>query len=383
MEKSNYKVSIVTVVYNGVKTIEQTIQSVLRQTYRNIEYIIIDGLSTDGTQQIVEKYMDFIVCFVSEKDKGLYDAMNRGIQHASGEIIGIINSDDWYVGDTVEKVVSFFEQNDVDLVYGKIMSVYPDGKEKISKKKPLEKLWYEMVVPHPSVFVKKEVYEKYGGFNLEYKIASDYELMLRFYSRHVKFGFIDDIMAYFRVGGLSSKMRATTIKEHRKITMHYIRFCLNKSEVLAKIEEWQEGAMLSLAIRERKMLPKALSIFFEDKVSEIIIWGTGSWGERCYEGLNCGETKVMLFVDNDSAKWNQEFHGIRIAEPGELLDREGYILIAVRYNVEEIQQQIDNLENKKIKCVGLKELKDIFEHLMENESCAYGSKDAEEDLVEV
>ena len=96
MLKSNYKVSIITVVYNGAKTIEHTIQSVLNQSYKNIEYIIIDGLSTDGTQKIIEKYIDSISYFVSEKDNGLYDAMNKGIQKATGSMIGIINSDDWY-----------------------------------------------------------------------------------------------------------------------------------------------------------------------------------------------------------------------------------------------------------------------------------------------
>ncbi len=101
------KVSVITVVFNGAGTIEQTIKSVLGQTYKNIEYIIIDGDSTDGTQEIVEKYGESIACFVSEKDNGLYDAMNKGISYATGDIIGIINSDDYYAVDAVEHVVNY------------------------------------------------------------------------------------------------------------------------------------------------------------------------------------------------------------------------------------------------------------------------------------
>lgn len=110
MMNENYKVSIITVVYNGAKTIEQTIQSVLNQTYENIEYIVIDGASNDGTQALVEKYVDNISYYISEKDNGLYYAMNKGIRKATGDIIGIINSDDWYGENAIKDIVDHFRE---------------------------------------------------------------------------------------------------------------------------------------------------------------------------------------------------------------------------------------------------------------------------------
>ena len=158
MDDVKYKVSVITVVYNSVDTIEQTIQSVLNQTYKNIEYIIIDGLSTDGTQKIIEQYLDCIAYFISEKDNGIYDAMNKGIRKASGDIIGIINSDDWYAEDAVENIVDCFKQNDVGLVYGNIIDVFQNGEQKERLKEPLENMWHQMSVPHPSTFIKRSRY---------------------------------------------------------------------------------------------------------------------------------------------------------------------------------------------------------------------------------
>lgn len=191
------KVSIITVVYNGAKTIEQTILSVLEQTYKNVEYIIIDGQSTDDTLKIIEKYSNFISVFISEKDNGIYDAMNKGIQKATGEIIGIINSDDWYDRTAIENVVHFFEKSKVDLVYGKICEIYPDGQIRIIPRVPLETIWYQMAVPHPSVFIKKKIYESFGLFDLNYELCADYDLLLRFYTKRVRFDFLDTVIAYF------------------------------------------------------------------------------------------------------------------------------------------------------------------------------------------
>ena len=132
MMNENYKVSIITVVYNGAKTIEQTIQSVLNQTYENIEYIVIDGASNDGTQALVEKYVDNISYYISEKDNGLYYAMNKGIRKATGDIIGIINSDDWYGENAIKDIVDHFRENDVDLVYGQMITISENEKENIN-----------------------------------------------------------------------------------------------------------------------------------------------------------------------------------------------------------------------------------------------------------
>lgn len=355
------KVSIITVVYNGADTIEQTILSVLGQTYKNIEYIIIDGLSTDGTRNVVEKYMDSISCFVSEADNGLYDAMNKGIQYATGEIIGIINSDDWYAEDAVEKIVNLFGQKDVDLVYGNVVFVYPDGREKLQLRYPLDTIWYKMAVLHPAVFVKKNVYDSLGTFDLKYMLSADYDLLLRFYCNHVKFGFVDAVIAYFRLGGLSTKLRNKGIEERKTISQKYIDTCPNKRELSEKLDTWYKGACFTLAIRNHNdVLLELLYHYFQEKPREIIIFGTGIWGERCYECLNNKGIQIIRFMDNDSRKWGGEFHGIKIDNPKELIEKNVHVLVAVKDAGEEIKRQLCRMGYQETKCVSLTDLADVF-----------------------
>lgn len=359
MISTNYKVSIITVVYNGVRTIEQTIQSVLHQSYKNIEYIIIDGLSTDGTQQIINRYIQDISYYVSEKDDGLYYAMNKGIEKATGDIIGIINSDDWYAENAVEDVVTYFQKNDVELVCGKIVNISEENKERIVQGTLFENLWYQNSVAHPSVFVKKDVYDRLGGFNVNYRIASDYELMLRFYIKEVKFGYIDKVIAYFRQGGLSAKRKKESRDEVYKISMSYVDKCLCKEYVLSKIKERYDWRGFTIAIQDIKgLLGKLLCEYFHETIKKIIIFGTGGWGEECYKNLKDEGVEVLYFADNDISKWNTDFYGIRVIDPCKLQDMDSYILIAVEKSGEEIKQQLEN--NPKLKCVCLKELNTVY-----------------------
>lgn len=356
----SYKVSIITVVYNGAQTIEQTILSVLGQTYKNIEYIIIDGQSTDGTQNIVRKYMDSIDCFISEKDNGIYDAMNKGIRIATGEIIGIINSDDWYSENAVEQAIDYFTQKEVDLVYGKVCFVEQNGEKKIAQQLPLEMLWYRTVVYHPSVFIKKKIYEQFGFYNLKYKISSDYELLLRLYSHQVKFGYIDVVVAYFCLGGLSTTLQKESIEEHREISLKYINESLNKYELLEKHREWYIWACFSLSLKDKGVLLNWLYEYFHEKPLEIIIFGTGSWGKKCYKVLKDENIVVSLFLDNDFTKWDQSLYGVRVTSPQEVHNRAGFILIAVKNDGEKIKNQLKSFENDKLKYASLMDLKDLF-----------------------
>lgn len=354
---TNYKVSIITVVYNGVKTIEQTIQSVLRQTYKNIEYIVIDGDSTDGTQQMIEKYADNISYYISEKDDGLYYAMNKGIKRATGEIVGIINADDWYAGDAVESMVSFFMQNDVGLAYGKILRVLENDTEEIYSNMPLESIWYQMPLPHPSVFVRKDLYDKMGGFNVNYRVASDYELMLRFYTEQVKFGYVDKVIAYYREGGFSSIRRNESYKEVYDISMSYVDLCPDKIHVLPKIKELFVWRYFIISVGETKeFLYQLLCEYFDEKITTINIFGTGIWGERCYDILKCCGIEILCFADNDTSKWDTDFQGIKVISPDKLKDTDVPVLIAVKEHGEEIKRQLGNMENTKSKCVSIVEL---------------------------
>jgi len=212
------KVSIITVVYNGIAHLEQTIQSVLNQTYDNIEYIIIDGGSTDGTVELIEEYEDQISYWVSEPDAGIYDAMNKGIKKASGEIVGLINADDWYEDDTVSTVIKTFEKDNSDVVHGS-MRIFKENGERIVKMAyaDISNLKKGMLLNHPTVFAKRYLYEKYGNFDTSYKIVADWEMMVRWYLEGMKFRNIDETLANFRMGGVSSAHLKRSFKEKHRV----------------------------------------------------------------------------------------------------------------------------------------------------------------------
>ena len=212
-------ISIITVSYNAVKTIEETILSVLNQTYHNIEYIIIDGGSTDGTIDIIKKYQDRISYWVSEPDKGIYDAMNKGIAKANGELIGIINSDDWYELDAVQNVVLEFNNTRPAIYHGGLNIVKDDIVFYISKASiKIKRLKKGMVINHPATFVCKKIYDEIGVFSTSYKIASDYDFILRAFMKGYEFKSINKVLANFRIGGVSTNINKLLLKE-----LHTIR----------------------------------------------------------------------------------------------------------------------------------------------------------------
>ena len=220
------KISIITVTYNSVSTIEQTIQSVLNQTYKNIEFIIVDGVSTDGTLDILNRYKSQIHKIVSEKDNGIYDALNKGIDLATGDVIGILHSDDFYINSNViENIANTFNKKQCDALYANLYYVDKDDTNKIKRK------WHSgnynegaflngWMPPHPTFFVKKEIYTKYGKFNLQFTSAADYELMLRFIHKHkIKLAYLNEFIVKMRMGGKSNvtvKNRVTANMEDRK-----------------------------------------------------------------------------------------------------------------------------------------------------------------------
>lgn len=208
------KVSIITVVYNAVSTINDSINSVINQTcFQDVEYIIIDGGSTDGTLQILNNHKNFFTFFISEKDLGIYDAMNKGILLASGDIVGILNADDLYLNKTViENVINVFNTDPgLDIVYGDLVYVRKNDTEsfiRIWKSSPYYSNFFEdgNVPPHPSVFIKNSVYNKAGQFNLGFKLAADYEFLLRIFKKfNFKSRYHPAIIVKMRYGGATNK----------------------------------------------------------------------------------------------------------------------------------------------------------------------------------
>ena len=205
------KVSIITVVWNNKDTIKDAINSVLKQTYNNIEYIIIDGASEDGTVDIVKSYGNKIMKFISEPDNGLYDAMNKGIRLATGDIVGLLHSDDFYIDEfVIEKIVKEFEERGVDSIYADLVYVKPENINETvryydSSKFNPSKFAYGLMPAHPTFFVKREIYVKYGVFRTDLKIAADFDLLAKFlYTHKISYHYINDALVKMRVGGLST-----------------------------------------------------------------------------------------------------------------------------------------------------------------------------------
>lgn len=213
------KISIITVVWNNKETIQNAIDSILNQTYKNIEYIIIDGASTDGTIEIVKSYGDKITKFVSEPDKGLYDAMNKGVRLSTGDVVGILNSDDIYNNKKViENIMDKFINLNIDSLYGDLEYVEAENTDKVVRywksskfiEGSFSKGWHP---PHPSFFVKKEIYDKYGVFDDSNKISADFELMLRFLERFkISTTYLPQVIVKMREGGASNQSIKNIIK---------------------------------------------------------------------------------------------------------------------------------------------------------------------------
>lgn len=218
MSKS-LKISVVTVCYNSAAYLEEAMASVLSQDYDNFEYIVIDGGSTDGTLEIIRKHEDRLACWISEPDRGIYDAMNKGIARASGDIVGMINSDDGYLPGALKKVAAAFEGRSLDdhILWGDMMY----GDERIPG-------WREWnlkrgaFAPHPSMFCPKRIYDRIGTYSPDYKILADYDFMYRaIHCWRIKPVYLPEPLAFFRPGGLASQHILLSLREELSVKLRY------------------------------------------------------------------------------------------------------------------------------------------------------------------
>ena len=236
------KVSIITTTYNSASTIRDTLESVKSQDYPDIEHIVIDGRSTDTTVNIVHAYKH-VAQVVSEEDQGLYDAINKGIRMSSGDIVGILNSDDFFPEPTViSSIVRAFEQNKVDAVYGDIAFVKPENLQKIvryysSKKFHPRKFARGYMPAHPSFYAKRSCFEQLGLYQLDYKIAADFELLMRFFmNKKIRTFYLEKVIVYMRTGGVSNKNA-------------FSRYILNKEIIKACKENGVNTNMFLLSLK--------------------------------------------------------------------------------------------------------------------------------------
>lgn len=216
-------ISIVTIVLNGGKEIEATLLSVINQDFKALEYIIIDGGSTDRTLEIIEKYKSKISKVISGKDGGIYHALNKGISLCNNSIVGAIHCGDTYSKNTLNKVYEAFQETNADIIYGDIEAREDYGDEFILRRLYADhsQLKRNMSIFHPATFIKLSVYRRFGFYDIKYRSASDYDLLLRLYNRGYKFAYVPEVLATFRSGGTSSNDFRLSLTENYQIRLNH------------------------------------------------------------------------------------------------------------------------------------------------------------------
>lgn len=339
------KITIITVCFNSAKTIERTIKSVVAQNYEDLEYIIIDGGSRDGTLDIIEKYQDKIAICISEPDNGIYDAMNKGLSRIKGDIFAFLNSDDYYADGTLQKVNKYFETSNADLVSG---NIYLCANETIKKavfdKQNREKMFFETIYPHPALFAKKELYIKHGGFDVSYRIAADTDWVMKVCLGGANVLCVEDYFTYFSEDGISFRKRYAALEEQYQVAHKYARL----EEYMHLRKEIDDFYFIKLKQTEKwERLRNALAKKTED-VKKLFdyskgyyIWGIGDRGMECMETFEKLGLHITGFID--SYKNITKVNAYPVIRP-EDIEIENFICITPKGYEEEIICRLKEME---------------------------------------
>lgn len=251
------KYSIITAVYNSEDFIEKTILSVLNQTYDNIEYIVIDGKSTDNTTEIIKKYADRIDYFISEPDNGVYDAMNKGIEAATGDYLYFLNSGDYFVDETIiYKINSKLATQDINILTGNVI-IYNNDSNCISKHSNFDKKYLRNhTICHQAMFSKRGLFAKYGVFDIKYKLKADHDWFMQVYDTNANIKYVDYNIAYFLDGGLSSSGSPLTAKEYFKIGKKHYSSISDKIFLYSRYYIYMLSWKLGIVALKRKIFNK-------------------------------------------------------------------------------------------------------------------------------
>ena len=242
------KISIITAVYNNRSTVAAALDSVLMQSHPDVEMIVIDGASTDGTREVLAKYESRIAVLVSERDDGIYDALNKGISLATGDVIGFLHGDDLLAdGDALARVAAAMADTSIDAVYGDLVYVRKDDPSRVLRTWNAggyvpEKLNRGWMPPHPTLYARRSIYERLGNFDTSFRIAADYDCMLRFLNAGIRVSYIPHLQVRMRVGGASNRSLANIVRKSREDFR-----ALRKNEI---------GAVVALVCKNFRKLPQ-------------------------------------------------------------------------------------------------------------------------------
>lgn len=355
------KFSIITVVYNNVKEIEQTINSVVKQNVpkEDLEYIIIDGGSTDGTCDIIKKYEKNISYWESKPDNGIYDAMNKGIGRATGEVIAFLNSGDWYEDNALENVAKVFYENEADIIYGKVNRIVNEELCGTMCRSTVdgdyEDLHIRNLFCHQGMFIKRNLFMKYGKFDLQYRILADFDWNLKAYNGGARIKVIPEIVANYRAGGLSGT--ADSREEHRRIVYANLNGRENLiPQIEQELNELNESFIFGKVMKDNPHILHQLI----NKEKTYYIWGLGGNARICFNILEKLEVGVGGVIDRDAkvSKYNNiPVYSSQSEEICELLSEpESCVFISSTDYEKEIRKELDKMGIEKNKIISLAEI---------------------------
>ncbi len=340
----SFKISVITVSYNSVDTIERTIKSVINQDDDDLEYIIIDGGSTDGTVDIIKNYQNRIAYWVSEPDGGIYDAMNKGIQVSTGEWICFINADDWYE----KKALFIFRQYimrypEEYLLYGKVNLITDNGRNGyIGTEKPCnyKKIYLGNMYCHQGLCIKRELFDLIGLYDCTYKYLADYIWLLDAHKKGYYPFFINEELSNFTAGGYSSSDRASD--EYLRILCLNREFIKRDLAMVGEIQEVNERIGVELFKESNLHFVKEIMNLFK----KYYIWGAGIWGEKMNFAISQLGIENKGFIDSNQG--GKEFCDKRVYFPESLCkllkeDDTGLLIATMRYE-EEIRERLQELQ---------------------------------------
>lgn len=362
-EKAWPKISIITVSYNSERYIEDAITSVLNQTYSNIEYIIIDGNSTDGTQKKIKSYKDKLDYFISEPDSGIYEAFNKGVRASTGDIVYFLNSDDYLMDEgSINRIAQVFRDNVMlKVVYGNVLIADErlGSRHIFGREMNLEDFREGYMPPHQGTFVKRELFGEYGMFDEAFEISGDFEFMLRcFLKCSDGIRYVNDTIAVFREGGKSTDYRygKTRDRETGQIIEKYLGYGRgtrrNKSTV-------DSDALCRLWLEMLLINGKGITGILKDKsVSNIAIFGTRKIALCLYNDLKREGFNVLCFLDNNPHMQGQRIFDITVEEPRWLASNhaDAVIISIEREHDAEVIQQLSSIANGNVLLVSWKDL---------------------------
>jgi len=336
------KITIITVCLNSAKTIAQTIKSVRDQQYDEIEYIVIDGGSTDGTLDIIRENEDIISYWISEPDRGLYDAMNKGIKLARGELTMFLNSDDWYDNNAISCIMDIYGKEKPDVICGGITVIEKNGDRRVDKikREELKNFYIKFPIFHPATAVRTEILRE-NPFDIKYKVSADYKQLLQLYDQGRFFYITDENITFYRGTGLSFQRRDLGTREDYSISNDF----LNRDVSLEKnFREKVDTQYWFHIFIENMDKPESLTYrcnWLKRKINGmILIYGAGYYGRICLDVLSEAESRIAGFIDRDPLKTGCIIDNTPVMNLEEIKDFDGMIIVAVRWHEDTVIEQL-------------------------------------------